>query len=372
MRGYQILITVMCAMLLPCFTGHGAHVFLERTENSIPNATQADKTSFLNDPQDTLYVTEKAKTPSDIMRIIKNRKRFPNYVLVSAHRGYWADYPENTLDAFLMAIEAGADIVEMDVRLTKDNVMVVFHDACLDRLTNAYGRLNQFDYEHVKNLFLRNHEGELTRYHILRLDDAIEALKGKAVIALDIKEGGKDYDITFVRVLRMLKEKNMLQYSIVKGKKRLTALMPLLIDAGVTLSDFEYTPIAFANTKNLQDYVNEYVNLGLIHTFELVYKQSEDVTLNYAQQLKNAGIWLGQYSFWPEQPEGVVAEKNPLDDSDPVIRKYDFHDLDPNDPLDDGRGNWPWLLYKGADYIITDRSELLIDFLQLIGRRETK
>lgn len=99
------------------------------------------------------------------MNIIKNRRKFPYYVLVSAHRGYWADYPENSLDAFRMAVEAGADIVEMDVRLTKDNVMVVFHDACLDRMTNAYGRLNQYTYEQIKGLYLKNHEGELTRYH---------------------------------------------------------------------------------------------------------------------------------------------------------------------------------------------------------------
>lgn len=321
---------------------------------------------------DTLSPRSTARKPSEVMNIIKNRKKFPMYVLVSAHRGYWADFPENTVDAFLKAIEADADIVEMDVRLTKDSVMVVFHDACLDRMTSSYGRLNQYTYEQLKNVRLRNHEGELTDYRLLRLDDAIDALNGKAVIALDIKEGGAAFDRTFVRVLQLLKEKNMLQYSIVKGKKRLEALAPLLIDAGVTLSDFEYTPIAFANTKDLNNYVYEYVSLGLIHTFELVYKQSEDITLNYEDALKNAGIWMGQYSFWPEQPEGVVAEKNPLDDSDPVIRRYDFKDLDPNDPLDDGRGNWPWLLSKGADYIITDRSELLIDYLKLIGRRQKK
>ena len=351
----------VCAILL-ALLGNSAYALNYEGSNSV--GPISDKIV-----EDTLSSRTKS-TPNEVMNIIKNRRKFPYYVLVSAHRGYWADYPENSLDAFRMAVEAGADIVEMDVRLTKDNVMVVFHDACLDRMTNAYGRLNQYTYEQIKGLYLKNHEGELTRYHILRLDDALEVLKGEAVIALDIKEGGILFDKTFVRVLKLLKETNMLQHSIVKGKKRLSKLMPLLIDAGVTLSDFEYTPIAFANTKNLQDYINEYVNLGLIHTFELVYKQSNDVTLNYERLLKDSGIWLGQYSFWPEQPEGVVAEKNPLDDSDPVIRKYDFKDLDPNDPLDDGRGNWSWLLYKGADYIITDRSELLIDFLQLLGRRQ--
>lgn len=355
---------IVCAIIVAA--SNSVYGFSER---SYPDFISCDTVVSVESEEDSLS-NRKTSTPDEVMNIIKNRRKYPYYVLVSAHRGYWADFPENSLSAFRKAIEAGADIVEMDVRLTKDNVMVVFHDACLDRMTNAYGRLNQYTYDQIKDLYLRNHEGQLTGYHILRLDDAMDVLKGEAVIALDIKEGGILFDKTFVRVLKLLKEKGMLRHSIVKGKKRLTDLMPLLVDAGVTLSDFEYTPIAFANTKDLRDYVNEFVNLGLIHTFELVYKQSNDITLNYAQQLKDAGIWLGQYSFWPEQPEGVVAEKNPLDDSDPVIRRYDFKDLDPNDPLDDGRGNWSWLIFKGADYIITDRSELLIDFLQLLGRRK--
>ncbi len=59
-------------------------------------------------------------TPSEVIQIIKNKQNYPNYVLIAAHRGYWADYPENSQGAYEMAIELGVDIVEMDVRLTKD------------------------------------------------------------------------------------------------------------------------------------------------------------------------------------------------------------------------------------------------------------
>src|SRR5919201_4528815 len=48
--------------------------------------------------------------------------------IVVAHRGASALYPENTLAAFQGAIEAGADVVELDVRLTADNVAVILHD----------------------------------------------------------------------------------------------------------------------------------------------------------------------------------------------------------------------------------------------------
>lgn len=102
---------------------------------------------------------------------------------------------------------------------------------------------------------------------------------------------------------------------------------------------------------------------------ELVYKQTNDPIINYLVQVKNSGVWLGQYSFWPETGDGVIAEKIPLTDTDPIIRAYDFQDKDPNNFLDDGRGDWDWLFLHGADYVITDRSELLIDYLTKCGRR---
>lgn len=58
-------------------------------------------------------------------------------VLIIAHRGASADYPENTLPAFEAAGEAKADLVELDYYHSKDGVPVVFHDKTLDRTTNA-------------------------------------------------------------------------------------------------------------------------------------------------------------------------------------------------------------------------------------------
>ncbi|MCA9516048.1 MAG: glycerophosphodiester phosphodiesterase [Myxococcales bacterium] len=62
-----------------------------------------------------------------------------------AHRGASADAPENTLAAFRRALDDGADGVEMDVRLTRDGVPVVFHDDDLARLTGAAGPIEQLD-----------------------------------------------------------------------------------------------------------------------------------------------------------------------------------------------------------------------------------
>ncbi|MCA9981116.1 MAG: hypothetical protein KDD89_09785 [Anaerolineales bacterium] len=61
--------------------------------------------------------------------------------LIIAHRGASADAPENTLGAFRLAQEQGADGLELDVQLTADGQVVVLHDATLDRTTSGHGRV---------------------------------------------------------------------------------------------------------------------------------------------------------------------------------------------------------------------------------------
>jgi glycerophosphoryl diester phosphodiesterase len=63
--------------------------------------------------------------------------------LVFAHRGASADLPEHTLDAYLRAIEEGADGVECDVRLTRDGHLVCIHDRRLDRTSNGRGLVSR-------------------------------------------------------------------------------------------------------------------------------------------------------------------------------------------------------------------------------------
>ena len=71
--------------------------------------------------------------------------RHPGYPLPAAiaHRGYSARHPENTMAAFAAAVELGYRIVETDVHATADNVLVVFHDSRLDRLTDMRGLLSE-------------------------------------------------------------------------------------------------------------------------------------------------------------------------------------------------------------------------------------
>lgn len=61
-----------------------------------------------------------------------------------AHRGGARAAPENTLAAFLAGVEAGADILELDVHASRDGHIVVIHDETVDRTTDASGRVSSF------------------------------------------------------------------------------------------------------------------------------------------------------------------------------------------------------------------------------------
>ena len=62
-------------------------------------------------------------------------------VQIVAHRGSSGDRPENTLPAFAEAVRVKADIIELDVHLSKDGHLIVMHDETVDRTTNGKGRI---------------------------------------------------------------------------------------------------------------------------------------------------------------------------------------------------------------------------------------
>ena len=64
-----------------------------------------------------------------------------NYVFVAMHRGDWRNFPENSKGAILSSIRLGADIVELDVHMTKDGRFVLNHDATVDRTTTGKGKV---------------------------------------------------------------------------------------------------------------------------------------------------------------------------------------------------------------------------------------
>jgi glycerophosphoryl diester phosphodiesterase len=105
-----------------------------------------------------------------------------------AHRGASGEYPENTRLAFVKAIEARADIIELDCQMTRDGHIVIFHDQSLMRTAGVRGTVKNRTLEQLKRLDVgqwknRSHRGE----RILTLEEALETIGGKADLCLEIK-----------------------------------------------------------------------------------------------------------------------------------------------------------------------------------------
>ena len=108
--------------------------------------------------------------------------------LVIAHRGDQSNAPENTIAAFTKALELGADGIELDVRLTRDNELVVFHDRCLERTSNGFGPVNHRTQQEVLafdagSWFSPEFYGE----HPPTLDEVFESLPADFLINVEMK-----------------------------------------------------------------------------------------------------------------------------------------------------------------------------------------
>ena len=82
-----------------------------------------------------------------------NEKQVTKKPLIFAHRGASADRPEHTMDAYEEGLRQGADGFECDVRLTKDNVMVLWHDSTMDRTAGATGDIANLTFNEIRDRY---------------------------------------------------------------------------------------------------------------------------------------------------------------------------------------------------------------------------
>lgn len=110
-------------------------------------------------------------------------------ILVAAHRAAWdvPGAPENSFPSIERAIALGVDIIEIDVRLTKDGVPVLMHDPKVDRTTTGKGAIAELMFEDVKKLRLLDNTGKPTDLKVPTLIQALEKAKGKIIVDLDLK-----------------------------------------------------------------------------------------------------------------------------------------------------------------------------------------
>ncbi|MEG1864459.1 MAG: glycerophosphodiester phosphodiesterase family protein [Alistipes sp.] len=110
-------------------------------------------------------------------------------VVISGHRGgMLTGYPENCIESFEKTLTLMPSFFEIDPRMTRDSVIVLMHDVTLDRTTTGTGKVADYTYAELQQLFLKDREGNITSYKIPTLEECITWSQGKTILNLDIKD----------------------------------------------------------------------------------------------------------------------------------------------------------------------------------------
>ena len=121
-----------------------------------------------------------------------------------AHRGASGTFPENTLSAFRAAIDAGADMCELDVQLTRDGAVVVIHDDTVERTTDGKGEVAKLTLEEIKRLDAgaKFKGGAIKSERIPTLDEVFSVTSGKCGLNIELKAGGVENQVAQIMQAR--------------------------------------------------------------------------------------------------------------------------------------------------------------------------
>lgn len=129
---------------------------------------------------------------------------------IFAHRGASGYAPENTMEAFKLAIQQGADGIELDVHLTKDGKVVVIHDDTIDRVSNGRGAVKDMTLRQLRKYSFNNGMKEYGDVKIPLLKDVLELVKPtNLVINIELKPSGKNNQKLVEKVLRQVEKAGM-------------------------------------------------------------------------------------------------------------------------------------------------------------------
>jgi glycerophosphoryl diester phosphodiesterase len=114
---------------------------------------------------------------------------------ILCHRGYSSQFPENTMLAFIKALETGADGVELDVHFTKDKQLVVIHDETLDRTTNGIGAVSDHTLRELQQVDASyKWRGQIPPQRIPTLEEYLSLVKDREILTnIELKTNVNPY-----------------------------------------------------------------------------------------------------------------------------------------------------------------------------------
>lgn len=257
-------------------------------------------------------------------------------VYVAAHRGDWRNAPENSIPSLQWAAREGVDIVEFDLKRTKDGQLVVMHDPTLNRTTTGTGPVSDHTLEEIKHLKLRAGTAHPTAYSVPTFTEELNAAR-EAGVVLDIDQGWN----YLPDVIEQVRAAHQLSQVIINVFPN-TSYADLKTRVGKIPEDVTLMIVVNMARPDAENIIESYRP----HKRTIVQCIFADEHLKSVQHIpeyrRYFPIWIN--SLWPDQ--------NANHDDDRAI--------------DSGQPDqtWGWLVSHGAGILQTDRPNELLQYLQ--------
>lgn len=129
--------------------------------------------------------------------------------VIFAHRGASAHGPENTLAAFRLAVQQGAPAIELDVKLTADQQVVVMHDATVDRTTDGSGKVSRMTLAEIKSLDAGSwFDVAFAGEPVPTLEEVLAELPADLLINIELTNYTTPFDSLVYQVVRLVRRFN--------------------------------------------------------------------------------------------------------------------------------------------------------------------
>lgn len=138
-------------------------------------------------------------------------------ILIIGHRGGADLAPENSLLCIEKGINTGADMIEIDIHLTKDSNLVVCHDQTIDRTTNGEGRIAEMTLDEIKHFNIIDHEGNETNEKIPTLDEVLKLVNKRCRLLIEIKKTKDIYKGIEKKLLATIEKHNAWDWIVVQS-----------------------------------------------------------------------------------------------------------------------------------------------------------
>lgn len=239
---------------------------------------------------------------------------------ICAHRGANETHPENTLTAFEEAVRLGAQMIELDVRMTKDNKLIVIHDETVDRTTNGTGHVSDLTWRKIRKLDAGKWKSKKFEGEKIPLFKKILAVFPKN-IWLNVHIKGDEKLGEAVAAIIMSKKRT---HQVIMACSKKSALGVRKMDQQTRLCNME-------RKESRTAYIKETIE-GEFSTIQLIKIRSDNSFGNDITRLRKHGIRIN-YFFSNTAEEGIE------------------------------------LFDMGVDFILTDRLETMLQAAETVGIR---